>query len=90
MGSVIRNTWRHTIAVRPGRCADDHLGCPCKGNPTIHTERTQEISDARANSSDSVTCPECGDDTAPLRLVTWGHCRSCHTADSRAVRPLRW
>jgi hypothetical protein len=88
--SVDPDTWRFTIAVRLGRCADDHLGCPCKGDETIHRARTAEVRHAQETNSEAAACPECGVQTSPVALVTWGHCRACRTADSRAMRPLRW
>ncbi|HEY0126056.1 MAG TPA: hypothetical protein VGB58_02840 [Blastococcus sp.] len=56
----------------------------------MHEDRSKEISEARAHARDSVECPECGATTTPLTIVTWGHCRSCRTAQSREVYPLRW
>ena len=73
-----------------GRCAEAHLGCPCRGDQTIHEERSKEISEARAHSQETVDCPECGASTTPLNIVTWGHCRACRTAQSREMYPLRW
>jgi hypothetical protein len=55
----------------------------------VHAERSQEITDAQTGG-DLVDCPECGEPSSPLRIVTWGHCRACRTADSRATQPLRW
>jgi hypothetical protein len=82
--------WRHPVATWPGRCAEAHLGCPCRGDQNIHEERSKEITEARAHAQDSVECPECGAATTPLNIVTWGHCRSCRTAQSREMYPLRW
>ncbi|HEY0509757.1 MAG TPA: hypothetical protein VGD12_16985 [Blastococcus sp.] len=48
------------------------------------------MTEARAHSLDTVACPECGAPTTPLNIVTWGHCRSCRTAQSREMYPLRW
>ena len=92
LSNVIGNDslWRHPVANWPGRCAEAHLGCPCRGDRSIHEERSQQISEARAHSQDSVECPECGADTSPLSIVTWGHCRACRTAQSREMYPLRW
>jgi hypothetical protein len=73
-----------------GRCAEAHLGCPCRGDQSIHEERSQAIAEARAHGQDVVDCPECGAPTTPLNIVTWGHCRSCRTAQSREMYPLRW
>jgi hypothetical protein len=55
----------------------------------VHEERSREIGDA-AQAGELVDCPECGEPSSPLRIVTWGHCRACRTADSRSKRPLRW
>ena len=82
--------WRHPVPVQAGRCAEAHLGCPCRGDASIHEERSKEISEARAHSGDAVDCPECGAATTPLNIVTWGHCRACRTAQSREMYPLRW
>jgi hypothetical protein len=85
---VASTTRRLAIAIEAGRCTHDHLGCSCRGDQSVHDERAQEISDAR--SPELVDCPECGQPSTPLRIVTWGHCRACRTADSRAKSPLRW
>ncbi len=90
MGSVGQDTWRLPIAARPARCADDHLGCPCQGDETIHATRAAEVRQAQEADDEAAACPECGVTTSPVQLVTWGHCRACRTADSRAVQPLRW
>jgi predicted nucleic acid-binding Zn ribbon protein len=79
-----------TIAAHRGRCAETHLGCPCRGDETIHEERSREITKARARLEESVACPECGAPTTPLAIVTWGNCRACRTAQSRLTNPLRW
>ena len=79
-----------TIAAHRGRCAEAHLGCPCRGDETIHEERSREITEARARLQESVDCPECGAATTPLAIVTWGNCRVCRTAQSRLTNPLRW
>ncbi|WP_299954870.1 hypothetical protein [uncultured Modestobacter sp.] len=42
------------------------------------------------DASTTVECPECGEPSSPARISTWGHCRACRTADSRAIQPLRW
>ena len=76
--------------MRPGRCAEAHLGCPCRGDQTIHEARSKEISEARAAAHESVECPECGEASSPLSVTTWGHCRACRTAQSREMYPLRW
>jgi hypothetical protein len=55
----------------------------------VHEERSREIGDT-AQAAELVDCPECGEPSSALRIVTWGHCRACRTADSRAKRPLRW
>ncbi len=49
-----------------------------------------EVTEARARSQEVVECPECGGQATPLQIVTWGHCRPCHTANSRSIQPLRW
>ena len=82
--------WRHPVIVQAGRCAEAHLGCPCRGDASIHEERSKEISEARAHAGDLVDCPECGAATTPLNIVSWGHCRACRTAQSREMYPLRW
>ena len=64
-------------------------GAPA-GVTAIHEERSEEITEARAHGQDTVECPECGASTTPLNIVTWGHCRACHTAQSREMYPLRW
>ena len=81
---------RHPVTTWPGRCAEAHLGCPCRGDRTLHEERAKEISEARSHSQESVDCPECGASTTPLNIVNWGHCRACRTAQSREMYPLRW
>jgi len=86
----ISSAGRHTVTTWPGRCAEAHLGCPCRGDQAIHEERSKEITEARAHSQDAVDCPECGATTTPLSIVTWGHCRACRTAQSREMYPLRW
>jgi hypothetical protein len=78
------------ITTPRGRCAEAHLGCPCRGDETIHQERARELTEARARSQEPVDCPECGSPTTPLALVTWGNCRVCRTAQSRQITPLRW
>jgi hypothetical protein len=84
------NLRRHPVAIQHGRCTEAHLGCPCRGDKTIHEERSKEISEARSNAAETVECPECGAPTSPLNIVTWGHCRACRTAQSRDMYPLRW
>ena len=88
LSSVLGEDRRSVIAIEAGRCTHDHLGCSCGGDEAAHVERSQEISDAHA--PELVDCPECGEPSAPLRIVAWGHCRACRTADSRAKSPLRW
>jgi len=90
VASLVPIPRRHPVPVPSARCADTHLGCPCRGDATIHEARAREISDARAAASESVECPECGEQSAPLSVVTWGHCRACRTAQSRDIYPLRW
>jgi predicted nucleic acid-binding Zn ribbon protein len=78
------------ITTHRGRCAEAHLGCPCRGDETIHEERSREVAEARTRSQESVECPECGFPTTPLAIVAWGNCRACRTAQSRLTDPLRW
>ena len=78
------------ISTRRGRCTEAHLGCPCRGDRTIHEERSREIAEARTRSDASVECPECGSPTTALAIVSWGNCRACRTAHSRQTQPLRW
>jgi hypothetical protein len=85
-----RDPRRHPVATMHGRCAEAHLGCPCRGDQRIHEERSRDIADARAHSADAVECPECGGPATQLSIVTWGHCRACRTAQSREIYPLRW
>ena len=73
-----------------GRCAEAHLGCPCRGDEAIHEERSRELREARATADLPVECPECGSPTTPLSIVSWGNCRACRTAHSRSTHPLRW
>ncbi len=65
-----------------GRCAEAHLGCPCRGDALIHEQRSREMTEARDRSQERVDCLECGAAT-PLTIVTWGNCRACRTAQSR-------
>jgi len=44
----------------------------------------------REPDEQTVECPECGEPSTPLSVVTWGHCRACRTAQSRTIYPLRW
>src|SRR3954447_16436805 len=93
VSNVVRDNSSHRrfpVATWPGHCTEAHLGCPCRGDRTIHEERAKEISEARARSKESVECPECGGSATPLQLVTWAHCGACHRAESRSIRPLRW
>ncbi|WNV73582.1 hypothetical protein [Geodermatophilus sp. DSM 44513] len=78
------------MTTRRARCAEAHLGCPCRGDATVHEERTRVLAEARTRGGESVDCPECGSPTTPLSLVTWGNCRVCRTAQSRLTDPLRW
>jgi hypothetical protein len=78
------------MAEHRGLCADAHLGCPCRGDETRHEERAQQLTEARAQSAESVECPECGGPTTPLAIASWGNCRACRTAQSRQTHPLRW
>ncbi|MCW2509126.1 MAG: hypothetical protein JWR28_909 [Modestobacter sp.] len=81
---------RRAIASDTARCTQAHLGCPCEGDEAVHAARAQHVENAQAGSEATVDCPECGEPSSPLRIVTWGHCRACRTADSRAKSPLRW
>ena len=83
-------TGRHPVDRPRGLCTEAHLGCPCRGDQTIHEERSQEIADARAQAGEPVECPECGAPTTALSIVTWGNCRACRTAHTRETHPLRW
>ena len=51
---------------------------------------TAQVPTARPGAEPTVECPECGEPGSPQRITTWGHCRACRTADSRAKSPLRW
>jgi hypothetical protein len=84
---LVTRTRRLAIAIEAGHCTHDHLGCTCGGDEAVHSERSHDITDAPAASVD---CPECGEPSAPLPIVNWGHCRVCRTADSRSKSPLRW
>lgn len=90
LSSVIGDTRRRPIATDHARCPETDLGCPCAGDPTVHAGRAQPAAGAPAGAEAMVECPECGEPSSPLRIVTWGHCRVCRTADSRATQPLRW
>jgi hypothetical protein len=81
---------RHPVPIQYARCAESHLGCSCRGDESVHEARAKEVDEARAHAADTVDCPECGEPTQPLRLLAWGHCRACHTAQSRTIHPLRW
>ena len=49
------------------------------------------LTDTPLDEADAlVDCPECGEAASSRRIATWGHCRACRTAESRATRPLRW
>jgi hypothetical protein len=76
--------------VQHGRCAEAHLGCPCRGDETIHEQRSAQLAEARADEEGPQACPECGGPATPVQIVTWGHCRPCRTAQSRSIQPLRW
>ncbi|MCZ2830881.1 hypothetical protein O2W14_18730 [Modestobacter sp. VKM Ac-2986] len=79
---------RRTIAINPAGCTDAHLGCPCAGDPAVHAARAEAVTAAAPDAT--VECPECGEASTPRPVATWGHCRACRTADSRAIQPLRW
>ncbi|MCA0145238.1 hypothetical protein [Blastococcus sp. LR1] len=78
------------MAEHVGLCADAQLGCPCRGDATIHQDRTRELNEARAAGPEAVECPECGEATTAVSIATWGNCRACRTAHSRSTHPLRW
>ncbi|RBY90361.1 hypothetical protein DQ244_13015 [Blastococcus sp. TBT05-19] len=78
------------MAQHVGLCADAPLGCPCRGDATIHQDRSRELSEARAAGSAAVECPECGEATTAVSIAAWGNCRACRTAHSRSTHPLRW
>jgi hypothetical protein len=82
------NHRRRAIAIDTARCTEAHLGCPCAGDDAVHAARARRVGES--SSEGLVECPECGEPSSPLRIVTWGHCRVCRTADSRAKSPLRW
>ncbi|WP_138734715.1 hypothetical protein [Modestobacter excelsi] len=70
----------------------DTAGCPdhpagCGGDAAAHGP---QVPTARPAAESSVDCPECGEPSSPQRIASWGHCRACRTADSRAKSPLRW
>ena len=90
LSSVGGDTRRRAIAIDPARCTEAHLGCPCGGDAAVHAARAHEVENAQSESVATVDCPECGEPSSPLPVVTWGHCRACRTADSRLTRPLRW
>jgi hypothetical protein len=90
LSSVITDTRRRAIAIDTARCTEAHVGCPCAGDEAVHATRAQQVESAQAGTEAMVDCPECGEPSSPLRIVTWGHCRACRTADSRAIQPLRW
>jgi hypothetical protein len=90
LSTVRTNTRRRAIATDSARCTEAHLGCPCEGDDAVHAARAEQVETAQAGSEAMVDCPECGEPSSPLRIVTWGHCRACRTADSRATQPLRW
>ncbi|QXG74612.1 hypothetical protein KUM42_12015 [Modestobacter sp. L9-4] len=81
---MITDTRRRTIAINPAGCTDADPGCSCAGDPAVHAARAETLPGA------TVDCPECGEPSSPARITTWGHCRACRTADSRATQPLRW
>ena len=70
------------------RCTEAHVGCPCAGDEAVHAARAEQVASTQAPAT--VECPECGEPSSPQRIVTWGHCRVCRTADSRNKSPLRW
>ena len=70
------------------RCTEAHVGCPCAGDEAVHAARAEQVQNAQIEAT--VECPECGEPSSPQRIVTWGHCRVCRTADSRNKTPLRW
>ncbi|MGY1814016.1 hypothetical protein [Blastococcus sp. SYSU D00820] len=78
------------MGMHNGGCSAAHLGCTCRGDGAVHEQHARDLAAARAQESESVECPECGEPTTPARLLTWGNCRACRTAQSRSVDPLRW
>ncbi|WP_104524456.1 hypothetical protein [Blastococcus atacamensis] len=77
------------MAEHVGLCADAPLGCPCRGDATIHEDRSRALSEARA-TDEAVECPECGGPATSVSITSWGNCRACRTAHSRSTHPLRW
>jgi len=90
LSSVEADTRRRTIASDTASCTEAHLGCPCAGDDRVHAARAQQVGEAQTGAEGMVDCPECGEPSSLLRIVTWGHCRACRTADSRLTQPLRW
>ena len=86
--TVIGDTRRRIIATNPAGCPDARPGCPCAGDEAVHAARAEQVTPSGADAL--VECPECGRPSNPHPISTWGHCRACRTADSRAVQPLRW
>ena len=86
--TVITDTRRRTIATNPAGSPHDRAGSPSAGHPAA-PPTTATVPDADAPAA-SVECPECGGPSTSKPIATWGHCRACRTADSRAVQPLRW
>jgi len=77
---------RRTISIDTARCTDARSDCPCGGDATVHAAQLGPAAPTPA----AVDCPECGEPSSALPITTWGHCRVCRTADSRAKSPLRW
>ncbi|GAA4741685.1 hypothetical protein GCM10023328_23620 [Modestobacter marinus] len=96
LSSVVTDPRRRPIATDHARCPGADPGCTCAGDQAVHAARAQPGGGAPSGSgvpdgADAlVDCPECGEPSSPLRIVTWGHCRVCRTADSRSKSPLRW
>ncbi|KGH46726.1 hypothetical protein IN07_10775 [Modestobacter caceresii] len=87
LSSVVGDTRRRPIATDHARCSEAHLDCPCAGDAAVHARHAGE---PRPGAEGMVDCPECGEPSSLVRIATWGHCRVCRTADSRATQPLRW
>jgi hypothetical protein len=90
LSSVRTNPRRPAIASDTARCTDADLDCPCAGDAAAHAAHAGQGASAPTGPDGMVECPECGEPSNPQRITTWGHCRACRTADSRAIRPLRW
>ncbi|MCZ2813385.1 hypothetical protein O2W53_00965 [Modestobacter sp. VKM Ac-2978] len=93
LSSVVGDTRRRPIATDHARRSETHLDCPCAGDTAVHARHAGEapsVGEAQPGTEGMVECPECGEPSSHVRIATWGHCRVCRTADSRATQPLRW